>query len=243
MLQYCIHIASTIDLISSILQLQYNKQKKSIFGLSFDYILFSTLHLFLSILTTFLYIANNLQYLIRNPIYPDVSVSLIILLLDTFQCCIFILLLLQLRIYKSTKNPNQGFSPFGLIFLGSFGILFFWVFKMNLFNQGKIIMLDLIDLLWMISRILSCVKFLPLISMNWFNELVVGIFPNWWKCQIIICILQLFGKCSKSFAWWEIPLNYPTWIEVLFHFICLAVIVYQLYIYKDNKSTLKERSK
>ena len=48
---------------------------------------------------------------------------------------------------------------------------------MYTFQQGKIILLDVIDMLWMISRTLSCVKYLPLISMNWFDESVVGVFP------------------------------------------------------------------
>jgi cystinosin len=75
--------------------------------------------------------------------------------------------------------------------------------------------------------------------MNWFDECVVGVFPDWWKFQLAVCGLQLLGKSSRSLAWWEVPVNFPTWIEVLFHLVCLAVIMYQVYIYKDNKSTLK----
>lgn len=243
MLQYCIHIACGIDIVSAIWQLQYNKQKKSIYGLSFDYVLFSFLHLFLSILTIFLYINNDLQYLIRNPIYNIIPVSFVVLLFEIAQCCVLVLILLQLRVYNSTKNSNQGFSPFGLIFLGSIGFLLLWVIKMYTFQQGKIILLDVIDMLWMISRTLSCVKYLPLISMNWFDESVVGVFPDWWKFQLATCGFQLLGKLSKTHSWWEIPLNYPTWVELLAHLVSLVILIYQLYIYKDNKPTLKERSK
>ncbi len=129
MLQNSILLASVIDSICSVYQLQYNKQKKTIYGISFDYTLFSVLSQFLSILSSFLYIHTN-EYSIRYPIYPNLPISLPLVVFQVLQCFFLILVLLQLRIYINTRNTNQGISPYSLIFLGSLALFLSWILKL-----------------------------------------------------------------------------------------------------------------
>lgn len=238
MLQNSILLASVIDSICSVYQLQYNKQKKTIYGISFDYTLFSVLSQFLSILSSFLYIHTN-EYSIRYPIYPNLPISLPLVVFQVLQCFFLILVLLQLRIYINTRNTNQGISPYSLIFLGSLALFLSWILKLYIYRQGKIISLDVIDWIWYSGRIISCVKFMPIISMNWFDQCVIGMFPYWSQFQILVLLLQLLGKYSYFFKWWQIPVNYPTWLEVQFQMLCILIIRVQIYIYKNNKPSLE----
>lgn len=238
MLQNSILLASAIESICTLYQLQYNKQKKSIYGISFDYTLFSVLGQFLSILSSFLYIHTN-EYSMRYPIYPSLPISLPLVVLQISQCFFLILVLLQLRIYIYTRNTNQGISSYSLIFLGSLTFFLGWILKLYIYKQGKIISLDLIDWIWYTGRIISCIKFMPIISMNWFDQCVVGMFPYWSHFQILVLVLQLMGKYSMYFKWWQIPVNYPTWLEVQFQLLCILIIKIQMYIYKNNKSSLE----
>ncbi|KAL6451527.1 hypothetical protein SBY92_002870 [Candida maltosa Xu316] len=242
MLEYAITISSIVDITNSIYQLRHNKEKKTIYGISFDYALFSFLHSYLSILTTFLYIDNS-EYTSRNPIYPTVPISYLLLLLQIIQCSLAILLCLQLRLYHHTQNTNQGVSPASLLLLLCLGLLWGWLFKMYSYGEGKIVFLDVIDSTWYVGRVVSTVKYVPVISMNWFDRCVVGFTDTWHDLSLVVVVVQLLGKMSRSLEWWEVPVNFPTWTEVVFQLICMLIIKYQMYIYKENKSTLQVKHK
>ena len=80
---------------------------------------------------------------------------------------------------------------------------------------------------------------MPIISMNWFDQCVVECFPTGLNFQILVLLLQLLGKYSYFFKWWQIPVNYPTWLEVQFQMLCILIIRVQIYIYKNNKPSLE----
>ena len=80
---------------------------------------------------------------------------------------------------------------------------------------------------------------MPIISMNWFDQCVIGMFPYWSQFQILVLLFTIIGKIFILFKWWQIPVNYPTWLEVQFQMLCILIIRVQIYIYKNNKPSLE----
>ena len=141
------------------------------------------------LITHFQFLASSYLYYRPFYIYTQMSTQYDIPFIPTYQfLCRWLsfkfynafltLVLLQLRIYINTRNTNQGISPYSLVFLGSLALFLSWILKLYIYRQGKIISLDVIDWIWYSGRIISCVKFMPIISMNWFDQCVVECFPT-----------------------------------------------------------------
>ena len=79
---------------------------------------------------------------------------------------------------------------------------------------------------------------MPIISMNWFDQCVVECFPTGLISNSGFTF-TIIGKIFILFKWWQIPVNYPTWLEVQFQMLCILIIRVQIYIYKNNKPSLE----
>ena len=88
MLQNSILLASVIDSICSVYQLQYNKQKKTIYGISFDYTLFQ-------------FLASSYLYYRPFYIYTQMSTQYDIPFIPTYQ---FLCRWLSFKFYNAFSN-------------------------------------------------------------------------------------------------------------------------------------------
>lgn len=227
-------ISAFIQLLTYIYQVQYNKQKKSIYGLSYDYIVLSWVYYLTSAVTTINYCINPIiikQYKARFPIYPSIFVSIPILIIDILGLIISSGILIQLfYIYSQTRNIDQYVSGLNKLYLASIALVLFWVSKCCIFNQSTLSTLDFIDFLWFFAKLTECLKLLPQVTMNWFGSCVVGLNGHFLVCQwlsIIFLALAKFMLHDANVPYYEILVNYNTWCYLMIYSSTLSLLTIQ----------------
>lgn len=226
-------LSSFFQLLSFIYQVQHNKQKKSIYGLSFDYIVLSWAYYLTSIITTTNYYINPIiikQFESRFPIYPTIYVSGPILLVDILSFIVVCGILLQLLyIYPHTRNINQSISGLNQLYLISFSLTLLLILKCCIFKQSALSTLDIIDFLWFFAKVTDCIKMIPQVTMNWFGSCVVGLSDRFLLTQWLSMSFLVLAKLSIHYGklpYFEIPVNYNTWCYMIIvsSTLCLVTI-------------------
>lgn len=226
-------------------QLQHNKNKKSIYGLSYDFIIITWISYLCKTIATINYGFSEVligEYKKRFPVHSTVSISWVVFVIDLLSSLILTGIVFQLRIYRRTRNVNQGISFLPITyFVGSTTTLFLMIKWCLDNNQKTINYLDIIDFLWFQSNFLSGIQLVPQLYMNWFDSCVVGTFHNFVWLKLGQLIILAVGKLHTFYYqdWFDIPLNYDTWGTFAMNSFVISILIYQqFYIYHGNKPTL-----
>lgn len=229
-------------------QLQYNKRKKSVYGLSYDFITLSWCSTFLSVITTLNYGLNQTvldQYHGRYPSLPAVRTSHVITILETCKLFITSGLVIQiLFLYKRTKHSTQGISgtllAFGIFFL----MIALWVAKCCIKKEAALFYLDLVDLIWFTGKTAEAFYLVPQVNLNFIGRNVIGtcqsfLFLSW--LSFFMTSIGMITLYYKDNAYYEIPINYTNWTSLFIKLISLILFtLQQKLIYKDADISSKE---
>ncbi|ABN68718.1 predicted protein, partial [Scheffersomyces stipitis CBS 6054] len=242
----CVAGSLVIEIASVLNQIKHNKIKKSIYGLSYDYLALTWTSDLMAVMSSINYNNNKhvkRQYGRRFPIYPDVPVDSVLVSLEMISFLVSTALLFQtFCIYHRTRNVNQCISGLNMFFLGALIVGLIYVIKAYSYHESTVVLLDVIDYMWLISRTTAIVKYMPQLVMNWFGSCVVGLHPYWLVMQVTGWGLLVAGKVSARwyYHWAEVPLNFNTWLYIIVSAFCLALYTAQERIwYKGNRPRLE----
>lgn len=246
-IEICMVISAFIQLSTYIYQVQYNKQKKSIYGLSYDYIVLSWVYYLASTVTTINYCMNPViikQYRARFPVYPSIFVSIPILIIDILGLIMSTGILIQLfYIYSRTRNIDQCVSGLNKLYLVSITLVLFWISKCCILNQSTLSTLDVVDFLWFFAKLTECLKLLPQVTMNWFGSCVIGLHSRFLLCQwlsIIFLALAKFMLHNANVPYFEVLVNYNTWCYLMINSSTLSLLtIQQKKLYKGAAPSLR----
>ncbi|CUM63265.1 uncharacterized protein PRCAT00000836001 [Priceomyces carsonii] len=240
----CQALSSTFELLTHIQQVKFNKLKKSIYGLSYDYVVWTWLSFFTSVISSINFYINPeviRQYRNRFPVHPEVIVSFPILIIDMIGTVVVSGLLVQLFvIYNRTRSVNQGVSGLTKCILTLLIIIFLWSTKCYIMEQKALFLLDIIDFLWFVSKFTLIIRYIPQIFMNWFDSCVVGHSDSFLAFQSISLLCLAFSKFALiSEDWFNIPVNYNTWSYLVSGSVCLLILFLQeRFLYHGKKPSL-----
>ncbi|EGW30195.1 uncharacterized protein SPAPADRAFT_57630 [Spathaspora passalidarum NRRL Y-27907] len=236
-----VSLSNILQLTSICYQLHFNKVKKSIYGLSYDMIILALVSAFTSMLSTILYSYDSLvrhQYVVRYSQYPEIPISYTVLILETVIFFAYTVLFRQLFTYSKSRNTNQGISHPCTFLLSTFFVILVYLVYMVCTSE-PLYVLDIVDFIWMISKVSSAVKYIPQISMNWFGECVRGLHHHWLLLEGLAVLFMLISRYSMDVPFWNIPVNYPSWFVIGIQTSCIIILWRQFLIYAENKPRLK----
>jgi hypothetical protein len=235
---WLIVLSGVFELCSYIDQLQYNKLKKSIYGLSFDFYILHTLGYIAKLVSCYGYIFNKEvvdQYRLRFPIHPIIPINYWFLVVDLFTTFVSICIIIQLFFkHYHSKNDFQDISWFCGSVCSVLMIIFLYLFKLYYYNQKKILLLDIFDYFWVVDHGLAIIKLVPQIFINFLSRNTRG--QSWgfllfqWLGFSCLFLSHLF-----SYNWYEIPVNYNGWIYLLGYGVCLIILTTQIHIFYKVK--------
>lgn len=241
--------AGLLQLTSYVQQYKFNKAKKSVYGLSYDYIFITCVGYWTNLLSCLQYVTDpsvKSQYRLRNPVYPDaLVVSWQLFLVDCMCFGMMNLLLIQLVKYKKTINTNQGLSVLlkGLFFC--FVLIYVKIIKNSIFHQNSINFLDLVDFMWLIAKVCRAIALIPQINMNWFDDCIAGTFDGFLTVEMLKNFALLAGKLynhySEEYSWWSVPVNFEAWPSLITNLIATVAFYYQCYAYRGARPTLRRK--
>lgn len=235
-------ILSSCSLVYSyVVLLRRSKKKKSIAGISYDFVFLSWLSYFLSIATSCLYLKSSRiceEYQLRNPIYPNIPISHFVLLGDSIGFIVVSGMLLQLYfVYPLTRYSYQGLSTFIKV-TGIFVLIFtFWFGKCCLLRQNTLIYLDFVDFVWAVSRVSNILKLLPQVFVNLLARHVVGISDKFLAFQwlSILSLMVCRRLIKKQLFYYEYPVNMNGWVFLTIYTLLLMFLsIQKKVLYKER---------
>ncbi|KAK6458480.1 uncharacterized protein RJT20DRAFT_32122 [Scheffersomyces xylosifermentans] len=242
----CMVLAALFEAVCICNQIKHNKIKKSIYGLSYDYILLNWIATLASIGSSLNYYTNPeviRQYRWRYPVHAEIPVIATLIIAETIVLVVSSALMFQtFFIYPKTRNINQCVSGLNMFFLGILGAGFVYVAKLYAFQESSMVLLDLVDYIWFIAKVTSLVKYWPQLMMNWFGQCVIGLHRNWFLLQSVGLFFFAVGKITSDwfYDWYQVPLNYNTWAYLFASGGSLILFLVQSeYWYHGNRPTLE----
>lgn len=219
-------------------QLQFNKLKKSVYGLSYDFYWLHTLGYTVKIVYSLGYLHNSTvkeQYLLRFPIHPVIPVNLGSFFIDFATTFISVCILVQMHFkHYQTKNNLQGFSTFCGVVCGVSFTLLLYLIKLVCYRQKKLLLLDIFDYLWLMDHLLSPVKLIPQIFINFLSRSTRGQLSGFLMFQWLAFACLFVGHLFP-YNWYEVPANCPAWLHLLVYGIFLLLLTAQIHIFYTHK--------
>ncbi|CCE66002.1 hypothetical protein TPHA_0O00300 [Tetrapisispora phaffii CBS 4417] len=244
-------------------QWKYNRNHRSIYGISYDLFaatFFSHLCLvwctlnykYSSLLITqavnrfpLFYNTNN-----ETPGTGNIPISLLILCNDILNIIGSIWVFKQLIFYRKTKHIYQGISPIFISVVCLFTVFNFFTLVCSLSNlpnnSGKfgIFYLEHINYIWVIGNLLESFKILPQISLNWMGRSTSGLSSTFILMNLFSATLMLVTSIfdgNSTVSYFLRPYNYQPIFVTVFQFI-LAVILFiqEKYVYINSKPYLQK---
>ena len=220
-------------------QLQHNKSKKSVYGSSFDFFLLNYIGFLTRTIYSLFHAVNvtcQLQYARRFPVHPRINVNMVVLAIDCVTSVVSFGIMLQFFHYRKTRNIYQGLSPFAAAVCAVFLLLFLYVLYCCVKSRLKIVFLDVIDTLWLISTCANTFKLIPQVWINFLARCTLGL--DLWFLPLQL-MAATFMSCSvvNNLNWWEAPVNMNSWWSLYVYMGMLLLLSAQGYIYKSNKPT------
>lgn len=230
-------------------QYAFNRTKKSIYGLSYDYIALSWLGYIANIASCIAYTTSSqvqLQYELRNPVYPNgLVVSWPVYAIDTTNLGVLTLLIVQLAKYRNTMNTNQGISPVVKVVVIVNFLVFVKVVKDAVYHHNTINLLDVVDFVWLMAKFYKAIALMSQVTMNWFDDCISGTFDGFLVVENLKLLLLVLAKiCNhyyQEYPWYANPVNFDTWPSLLANMLVLAVFNFQAYIYRGAKPSLPRK--
>jgi glucan phosphoethanolaminetransferase (alkaline phosphatase superfamily) len=143
-------------------------------------------------------------------------------------------ILLQFFHYRKSMNIYQGFSAFVAVVCSSFLLLFLYVLYYCVKSRLKIVVLDVVDTLWLISTCAHTFKLVPQVWINFLARCTVGLDSLFLPLQMITVLFMSYSLVSVS-NWWEAPVNLPPSGSLLVYLGTVLMLAVQGYIYKSTK--------
>ncbi|CAK9442089.1 uncharacterized protein LODBEIA_P58500 [Lodderomyces beijingensis] len=235
--------SGAIQLSTLLLQFRYNNFRKSIAGLSYDYITLQCLALVASTSSTILYASSRVSSLYTarfNVPTPPISYpTLFIELVQLVPCAL--LLTQQLWTLRATKQFYQGCSRHMAGFILFTCIPFFYFAKCCFMGQAKINLLDVIDSIWLLGKSWGAVCLVPQVANNWFAESTLGLFPHWMVFAVATVGLETLARWSQG-SWTEISVNSPSWPTIVLRGSTIGAIALQGRAYGDPDEPVHYKS-
>lgn len=246
-----------VNLIAVLFQIQlyariprHNKHRRSIYGLSYNFVFLTWLQLACRNITNLLYSCNNKvkEQIGRRYPYGEFEVpGLFVVLAEVILFGVISEGLIQLYLpkYKKTRNINQGISTIPKVFVVSGLIIEGWITWCVINNERfSFKVLDCVDFIWFFGNICGWIKLVPQVFMNWFDSSVAGTYKYFSRfygmlivIQLVVKVVIMFGVDSKI-HWFNEPVNIDTWGSILINLIMSFTFIYQEEIYKFNRPTL-----
>ena len=224
------------QLLSSLEVARHIYLRKSIYGISLDFALYSWVwagtHALANSLYTFLPTIHS-QYAARYPLFPGIPYAMSLTCLSLLQFCVCTVI--ARKCFYGLKTQEK-LSVVCKTVLGCSFSVFMWFFWLYCHGRATINALDLADCLHNIGSIAMASRLIPQASLNWFLDTFV--------LSRTFLLLQLFSVASGSFAllsaylggtkWYELPISLPSQAVLATTWCALAVLVVQRKIYGSN---------
>lgn len=213
--EFLMGVGSLFDFLSYYFLLTDIRRKKSINGLSFDFIIVNCLECLTSIMFQIPYLSSSRVaglYRLRNPVYYKIVMAPVLTMVEIMKLIVAIGLVLQLVKYSHTRKSDQCISltlrSLLAINVAVVGFISLRVFKSNSFTLNY---LDFLETLWISNQFYRAFKLLPQLFMN-FTNFSYTLAPNFVNLFTLSNAALLSGKvCSFLFLnWYSIPINYYT---------------------------------
>lgn len=238
LIELLVIISSIFDTLSIVHQWKSIRIKKTIYGISFDFLGFQCLDFCCRViyLTCYLSTKINILYGKRNPIYPEICFSYCIYITDIIKAIFSLSLIFYVFKFHSTKRHEQYFSIYfiSIVIINTFILLVISNYVAN--HKFTLNFLDLVDYIWFIHQQSTLLKFWPQVLMNWVlwqNYLTIKFIRYQLVSIIILCFFTIL--CHYK-IWYTIPVNYSN-ITYLINLPLIIVLKYQA----SQPSSLKKR--
>lgn len=232
-------LGSLFEERSFYLQLTDIKQKNSVKGVSIDFLILNLVDCITSLIFQVPYIysdsVENL-YKLRNPVHPEIRISLLLTLIDAIKLIWAIGLMTQVVKYKHARKWDQSFSTtLKSVLLVNLAVLIFTIRCIMDNNRYTLNYLDFLEIIWIINQFCKLTKMLPQLFMNFTNE-YYPLHQHYAIMQMISFSLLSLGKVFSfaSISWYSVPINFYT-SPYIFVGFCYAIILFTQSIHYNPK--------
>lgn len=189
----------------------------------------------------------------RYPLfYPldgqGIPLSVLLLIKDVLIGVSCLAVLRQLVIYRYTKHIHQSISKLCIVVLlaaSTFGILTYAFSSARLPNNNSglfgVFFIEHVNYTSVIGHILSALRFLPQLSLNWFGSSTSGLSSKFVLVSFVNKVLYLLIRnfVPHSAEFYRIPFNTTPFSVLLLELFSIVGILYQAQLlYLNNKPHL-----
>ncbi|SCU90842.1 LAME_0E10220g1_1 [Lachancea meyersii CBS 8951] len=243
-----------LNCIAILYQRRYNRLHKSVSGLSYDLYVLSFASYVLNVYCGLNYLCSGLvrkQLVRRFPVYfqrkvADIPVSTAILVADLLNLISTGAIIKQLVNYRRTKREYQSISYICISILAV--CLIFCVFthacaSFNLPSRDSgrfgVYYLEHINYSWVLATLLSGVRLVPQVSVNFMGRSTQGLSSKFMLLSIASAVIQIvIEMCTHARSHPFTPLNGKPIYEPALHLIFLLIVSYQVHkVYRNKAGT------
>lgn len=202
-------------------------------------------------LSTIARMVSNIMYLLENahtqfglryPLFSQLPLLYLnmVINLGTTVCSCMILIKMVKQKHKETE-----LSFLCKTVLGCFALVFGYMAYLFLLLKSTVNLLDLADVLSLISIISWAVRLIPQISVNWFNDNFAVLHKNFlifeFSCQLWV-LISYWCLRSLDIKWYNVPLNSPLIYVSCLLIVCCFVLLLQTRLYSSKSAFHREVS-
>lgn len=207
-------LAHLLQPISYFLILRQIRSKKSVAGLSCDFTLLSWISSITSAASGLAYaflLKIQMEYSNRYPLYPDLQVSLPVLVLDLVTLLVTSTIMVVVFVtYRKTIIGAELISLPTKALIAVVCSFFLWLFTLYIRGRATINELDLADCAWTIGTICFGVRFISQLTNNYFLERYYHFCRNfiiWQVASMGLAGSGWFISRRMGLNWHQIPGN------------------------------------
>lgn len=236
-----------IQILSYGLMAERVSRKGSVLGLSCDFVAYSYLWLTASCIYGASYLISSklaAQYSKRYPLYTSYYTSPIVVLLDLVGSIVTFYLAWQtFKKFKGSRRHHEALSLpfyFFLSLLGCGLLVLIWYY---LHGWATLNELDIANYFYVISYFGAIFRLIPQCSTNWYFLRFHVLHRHYLLMQTLSTFFlttSLLHYKVNNQEWYELPTNILSSETLLVTWVCLAILLYQLQIYKGGKKILPQ---
>lgn len=235
-------VASTLfeatQLLSILYLLKHNALHKSVSFVSTDFSIYLGVWKISYACAGYLYTVLETvhrEYAARYTLFPNLPLDRSLAfcqILSSFAC---VALLYQMCWKYKRDEPVSMLCG---VVLAAFGLLLSRFSYLCYMHRATINLLDMADLLSVVGSISFAVRFIPQISVNWFNDRGTPLHRHFFAVQSLSLALASFALLYMwwTIPWYDIPVNLPGPFGVVLNWIQLAILVFQRLYYSGTVS-------
>lgn len=223
--------------------------RKSVQGLSCDFVILAGLNKLLGIGIACAYSASLISNLVnkRYPESPEQRISVFAAFIDSLSVLVLATINYQLHIAKRrTRSPHQVISKTLIFFLCSALALLLILTKNVIDKKATLTILDCVEFVWFLRVLIITFQFCPQITIQWFEMTSSGLpkaaFSFSCSKEIISAISNLISaQCSSPFCRHS-PVSSVPFVTNIMVLGQLSLIFYQYHIYSWPLNMLHAKS-